>query len=516
MKYEQFNEILDENIDAYINNIAYELEQSHDNWFDNFGFPIFGETSKEYHEQVYFESYFESYTRKMINNILKDLCYYDCAFEIKWPEFEYVGIYNGYTNVECEKEFGFEFIDRDRKIGYRYTSVKLDEIDPLLKKGNVEKIVVVEWQNKDENICISYGDKPVEIILLWDLFNELFDDLSLDELEEMYNTFVNRVSDAVVKANSMISLVTLPGFTPYYIAKTRNEIISTIREEISSLSCYKVMNEDFRNLEKVSANLISKYKLSEYFLKNQYDLLLTGNFDYAKSFSTSEYLYKYFKNNPMFDYTPIVSSYLKSIEQLLNFICCNYASLSSDTTDMSTFTLGKYIKYMNEAANETIFRPEIRPVKSIIYRCLTSYRIECRNNLFHKDYFNSWDRVEMIRENSLFLYTVILGSIDANLIKYDEGTLNLKYDHLFRILDKKRDRFILCIINGTEFNEMHIEPRNEGITYNESGLINNKIVLKRFDYDHYDIIELSRDNMPSEIWITASFGKKEKRIWPED
>lgn len=301
MKHEQFNEILDENIDTYINNIAHELEQTHDNWFENFGFPIFGETSKEYHEQVYFESYFESYTRKIINGILKDLCDDECAFEIKWPEFEFVGIYNGYTNVECEKDFSFEFIDKDRKIGYRYTGVKLDEIDSLLKKGNIEKIVVVEWQNRDDTICISYGDKPIEIILLRDLFNELFDDLSEDELEEMYSTFVKRVSDAVRKANSMISLVTLPGFTPYYIAKTRNEIISTIREEISSLSHYKVMNGDYKNLEKISANLITKYKLSEYFLKNQYDLLLTGNFDYAKSFSTSEYLYKYFKNNPMFD-----------------------------------------------------------------------------------------------------------------------------------------------------------------------------------------------------------------------
>lgn len=452
----------------------------------------------------------------MINGILKDLCDDECAFEIKWPEFEFVGIYNGYTNVECEKDFGFEFIDKDRKIGYRYTDVKLDEIDSLLEKGNVEKIVVVEWQNRDDTICISYGDKPVEIILLRDLFNELFDDLSEDELEEMYCTFVKRVSDAVRKANSMISLVTLPGYTPNYKSKTRHNIISTIRKEISSLLHYKVMNEDYKNLEKVSANLITKYKLSEHFLKSHYELLLIGLFDYAKSFSTSEYLYKYFKNNPLFDYTPIVSSYLKSIEQLLSFICSNYAVLNSDTTDMSAFTLGKYIKYMNDASNDTIFRPALRRVKGIIYRCLTSYRIECRNNLFHKDYFNSWNRVEMIRANTFFLYVTILGSIDPVLIKYNEGILDLKYDRLFRILDKKRDQYFLCVINGKEFSEMNIKPRNEGITYNENGLINNSIVLKRLNYDHYDKIELTIDNMPSEIWITDSTGRKKKRIWPEE
>lgn len=61
---------------------------------------------------------------------------------------------------------------------------------------------------------------------------------------------------------------------------------------------------------------------------------------------------------------------------------------------------------------------------------------------------------------------------------------------------------------------MNIGPRNEGIIYNENGLINNAIVLKRFNYDHYDNVKLSRDNMPSEIWITDSFGTKKERIWP--
>lgn len=514
MKYAELNNILNENINAYINSIAHELERSHDCWFENFGFPIFGETSKEYHEQVYFESYFESYTRKMINGVLKDICYCECADELIWPEFEYVGIYNGFTNIECEKEFGFEFIDADRKIGYRYTRVNLNEIESLLKNRNVEKIVCVEWQNKDDLIGLSYGDKPVKVILLLDLFIELFTDLSINEIEEMYSIFVKRITDAVTKANSMISLVTLPGFTPNYISKTRNDNISILRKDILSLSYYNVMNDDYKKLEKVSANLITKYKLSEYFLNRKYDLLLVGNSDYAKSFSTSEYLYKYFKNNPMFDYTPIVSSYLKSIEQLLNYICSNYATLSSDATDMSAFTLGKYITYMNQAVNYTIFRSEIRPVKGIIYRCLNSYRIECRNNLFHKDYFNNWDRVELIRTNTLFLYVVILGSVDSTLIKYNEGIIDLKYDELFRILDKQRNDLFYLLINGVEYSEMIIEPRNKGITYNDNGLINNTIVFKRFNYDHYDKVELSRDKMPSEIWTIDSLGTRKRRIWP--
>ena len=112
MKESQLRKLLEERVESYINNIAKELEESHDRWFENFGFPIFGETSKEYHEQVYFQSYIESYTRKMINSILLEMCYEDCADKITCPEFEYLGVYNGYTNTECEQEFGFELITR--------------------------------------------------------------------------------------------------------------------------------------------------------------------------------------------------------------------------------------------------------------------------------------------------------------------------------------------------------------------------------------------------------------------
>lgn len=62
MKKDQIIKILDNNISSFLNNIAIELEESHDRWFEDFGFPIFGETSKESHEQVYFQSYLESYT----------------------------------------------------------------------------------------------------------------------------------------------------------------------------------------------------------------------------------------------------------------------------------------------------------------------------------------------------------------------------------------------------------------------------------------------------------------------
>ena len=133
----------------------------------------------------------------------------------------------------------------------------------------------------------------------------------------------------------------------------------------------------------------------------------------------------------MFDYTPIVSGYIKSIEQLLDVICSSYCDEVGDNTNMGSYTLGDYTIYIDN--NENILRPELRAAKQIIVNCLVSYRKESRNKLFHKHYLNSWDKVEMIRLNTIFLYVVLLGAVDSSFLysKPDVlGILNLEYDQL--------------------------------------------------------------------------------------
>lgn len=295
MKENQLKELLEKEIADYINNIDLELENSHDQWFDNFGFPIFGETSKDYHEQVYFQSYLESYTRKMINHILRDIFEEELFDKFIWPEFKYTGVYNGYTNIEYEKEFGFEFIDIDKKIGYRYTDFQYNEIEDLLTKGNVNSIVLIVWNNKDEIIGFDYDDERVEVILLWDLFRDMFNGLNEEEIENMYNQFIKGISEAVNQANCKISLTTVPGFTSSYLFKTKGRTISDLQRNVKKLSFFSVNNENYKTTEEQSKQLIEKYKLSEYFLINKMEYAFVGSSYFAKSYLTSEYLYHYFK-----------------------------------------------------------------------------------------------------------------------------------------------------------------------------------------------------------------------------
>lgn len=513
MNREHLLSLLREHTTQFVNNIARELENTHDQWFDGFGFPIFGETSKDYHEQVYFQSYLESYTRKMINGMLKELCDEDVPYRIRWPEFEFCGIYNGYTNSEYEKDFHFEFINEDTRIGYRYTYSRDDNTDELLQAGNVDRIVLIVWQHEDDYPGFGFDDERIEVILLWDLFQDLFCDLDNEDIHTTYDIFVESITQAVEKANALISLVTLPGFTSSYLHKTRSEVIRNLKDEVRAVSSFYVKNTGFHETQAESEKLISQYRLSTYFLDNELEQAFVGTSLYAKSFLTSEYLYKYFDNNPLFDYTPIVSGYLKSIEQLLDVICVSHRNHKHIQENMGSYTMGSYIYYIQN--HRDIFRNELQPAQGIIVKCLESYKVETRNNLFHKDYFYNWDRVIQIRKNTLFLYVTLLSSVNLELLSKDSkglGLLRTEYDKLFEIMDGREGCFVIEI-NGKEYSHMSIRRREKGLSYNLYGMVNNTIEFEKYDYDHYVTVEIGPRNMPTSIWEEDLHGKRTTRVW---
>lgn len=521
MDKKRLTDLIDEQIEAYINNIAFELEDAHDRWFEDFGFPMFAETANQYHEQVYFQSYLEHYTRRLVNCILKEILDLEAPDEYEWPELNYTGIYRGYTNKECEQKFDFELIDRPDKVGYRYTTFEYEEdtVLKLLAKGNVDSIAIVLWESREHGVYFGYKDTRIRVINLFDLFHELFFDWEKDEINTFYDLFSSKVAKAVNRAKSMISLVTLPGFTPSYLYKNRGEIVSKLKNEIAQLTCFYINTEEYREKYNTS-QLIDTYKLSDYFLNNRFERVFVGTSDYAKSYMTSEYLYQYFKGNPMFDYTPIVSGYLKSIEQLLYTICASFLRVRNkekDGEDLSSKELGSLIYFIKQRSKK-IFRREIRDATDLIIGCLHSYRSESRNNLFHKDYLNSWNRVEEIRTNTIFIYAMILGSVDHALLEDPSvlGILDIEYDQLFCLIDNAKNVFYSFVLAGEEYVSMQKEPRYEGLVFNENGSIMNTIIFKKLAYDGYESVEISRSNIPSEVWVSDTFGNRRSKIWPAE
>lgn len=514
MKKGQLNKIIREQVDCYINNIEIELEKSHNQFFDEFGFPMFGETSKDYYEQVYFQSYLESYTRKLINSVLREIIKYEVTDDIRWPEFDYIGICNGYTNIEYEKENKFEFININKRVGYRYAFFHKDEIENLLIHGDVDAIKLVEWQGVNEVIGDVYDDNRVDVINAWELFNDLLVETNNNELKTMYDLFVENIIKAVEHANSLISLKTIPGFTPMYIHKFRSEVMKNLTNEIEKLTIFHVKNTSYKYIEEDSKQLISDCKIEQRFLYKQMEKAFVGNSHYAKCFLTSEYLFTYFKNNPMFDYTPVVSGYIKSVEQLLYVICRSYQNYVHKNEDMRSWTLGSYEKYINN--NDDIIRSKFQKYKLIILNCLKSYRKECRNKNFHRDYFNYWKQVEQIRKNTIFLFVALLAMIKDELIDDYDKILDIvdeSYDQLFCAIDEDKSESYYIEYEDKVYNNMRKVPRYKGITYSWNGLIRNKISFIRNDYEHHEKLDISSRNMPLAIWSIDSLGRKKKLVW---
>ena len=165
------------------------------------------------------------------------------------------------------------------------------------------------------------------------------------------------------------------------------------------------------------ATLLSKYIGSE-----RYKLLLSSA-DFAESFLTSEWLYRKYITLESLDNTFIVTGYLKSVEQLLWDVALvmgqgrmirGHKINESDNTEIDK-TLGALEFFIGNWDNDDLFDPALRDVKHYFQNYLRNkisvWREFSRNGYFHKHKLESKEKIDTIREDTIYLYFLILGSL---------------------------------------------------------------------------------------------------------
>ncbi len=186
-------------------------------------------------------------------------------------------------------------------------------------------------------------------------------------------------------------------------------------------------DSNFRDLNRSNFESIKTRFLNE----GRYKLLF-GESDFAKSYLTSEWLYKKYFSLEEMDNTFIVAGYLKSVEQLLWDIIyivgqgrqVRGVTIEEDNSEEIDTTLGSLqyfiTNYDNDDLFESVFGASTHFVMRYFRRQLSAWRDKYRNGYFHKHNLEKRDCIEAIRDETYFIYLMILGTISL-----DENSLTL-------------------------------------------------------------------------------------------
>jgi hypothetical protein len=273
--------------------------------------------------------------------------------------------------------------------------------------------------------------------------------------EEEYGVFVECIEQYLKEAREIVGYTTVKFLSPMNLATQRmyeKKILSDFDYKDYRYQIIDRNNKKIKNYLYLADEAFNKTDVEDMY-KNYVQRgicrSMLGSNEYAKSFMTSEWLYHSLKEKKNFDYTSVISGYLKSIEQLLYHIVmlnvdngCKI-SMSNATevmTEAKNAEIDAYIrkkdkwekvsinkrcyidltpaqvKYMNSSMgtyeyflkyNPHIFyNPSLAQKISNIVCC---FRVECRNGYFHTHNLNDWDIVEKTRNNAIYLYFILLG-----------------------------------------------------------------------------------------------------------
>ena len=450
------------------------------------------------------------------------------------------------------------------------------------------KIYIIDW-NLDGNSSNrmffhkpkSRFEKKVEIISLLDLFEMYF-------TKDEYDYCLEKMRDAITKAIKLTGFDSIHMLTPRYM----HEIKKTIKNALLSWDLinrqYHFVQYDNRvhgevtvdksilpsELDDIDVIRDTKTIITNCFASRRYETLI-GNGEYAKCFITSEYLCELFnKGEYKIEYTAIACGYFKCVEQLVYRIVRIFLESGQYSSEIIKGVPKKYkkipkqyqeeVKQMHNAKilpeDKLPFRIEyengfdimlnpliffIEHVASFwdvssntqkhVCKLLHNYADHCRNEHFHKDNIFDINAIKSIRENTITLSLLLLGSIKLpdginekeSLFIYDDN-----YDRLVEILMKTRGPWIYYLKFENETIMAHRHIKQKPIEIDEDGKLSvNEFVfvpvsgtyeiaqnLENEEYDDWfekkPKIIISKDNYPSKVWYeTRGKEKKQVLIW---
>jgi len=471
---------------------------------------------------------------------------------------EFAAIINGknfgvrYTRASYKAE---ETFAQDRDSKYLFEGEKIPGFDKI---SRIDKVYALDWSGiSEDELAKIYPVLPGEKRLTENMSVERFFATCFSLTE--YEIVIAGAKDAIEKAKEIIALKATPQLLPNNMLNFKQAILNDFKEERMDTLEYIFEVESLPStLSDADVN-----RIKEAFFTNHYMDALIGDADFAKSFITSEYLFKTIKSGLSIDYTAVVVGYLKSVEQMLYLLYisafegaskmnywdrCNKTD-KFDINDSSRYRFDPY--NLEKGWKQEMYShrkkigdnsPEIGELtrflryfekmwsvsksgKEYIFKCLEDFRGSCRNSHFHKDniYSINYATVERIRNNTHLCLYYLLGGfklLDCENEKRKQlGILDYRFENLFREIRQKRRRYfsakfsddsevVICYLNddlNTTFNESGVLTKAE-LRFVNTGMSREKVTISELnqlvddsEYIERHTIYITRNTMPVSI-----------------
>lgn len=463
----------------------------------------------------------------------------------------------------------FEFIvcSAHQRIGYRLSDFCEDEdVNEILDNYKVDEACVIRmWKSGRADEWISRENEQYErtgIRLKSISVKEFFDTYFSTEEYDVFTKYIEQY----LKETREIT-----GYTSVKFLSSMNLATRKMYEEkmLSDWDYknyqYQIINPDNKKIQNylyLASTAVPDDELrymDENYIHRKLFRSMLGRNEYAESFITSEWLYHSLREKKNFDYTAVISGYLKSIEQLLYHIvminvdngCKISMSGATKVRDdavsagvdafihkkdgwkkVSIGSRGYYyidltqdqVKYMDSSIgtfeyflryNPKIFNnPQLANMISDMVCC---FRTECRNGYFHIHNLKNWDTVEKTRSNALYLYFILIGECiipeekecELGMIKtddFDELCKKIREfrhynsEYIFEYSDGRTQKLIYDFINNT------VEYTDDGVEHYQNLLFYE---VDEFSLEAYEKLDegireeqkvyITRETLPSKI-----------------
>lgn len=467
-----------------------------------------------------------------------------------------------------DNTFAFIISDKGKRYGYRFIDFYQDQdVIAILRQSEVDKAFILrtwkpgradEWISRENDQYVAEGHK-LKAISIMTFFEQYFG-------VEEYEDFLSAIDQYLKDGREITGYKSIKYFSTMNLATQKaylEKILLDWQYKSYEFSIIDRTDKRVQNFLYFSPNLFPITELNTMHKNYISDALykaMIGDQEFAESFITSEWLFHSLKELKHFDYTAVISGYLKSVEQLLYKIVmlnldnnCKISMSSAKETlskakknqittykkDFNTWRMipvdgkDKYkyidltttqVQYMDSSIGTFEFfirnNPHILvyPERSkTIADMVSCFRTECRNGFFHTHNLSDWKIVETVRSNAIYLYFVLLGGcIIPNTKLSDLGFLsNDSFDELCKRIREFRHynaEFIFEYTDGRNRNLIY-DFLNNTIEYTDGGIEHYQNLVfyevEEFCMEAYEkldegirddqIVYLRRDNLPTRI-----------------